>query len=245
MQDLLSGKEDQFQDSQQYICLQDIEGHPTPVAHLSTTIHFVSSESYNDIVIQSNPTQYNIIQPVHNTHTLDHSEDSNIPVSTHGYEVSYQAPNYLFDSFTNETPFFPPTTVSNHLPTQLDHSTSDPTLRPAITSPRSSESAQPPQTRSFPCPSCPKMYSKKYELTKHQKRHAPPCACPYPPCTRAFSENKDLERHINDKHTRANILTCERCGKEFSRKENLTRHAKKGCRGRKERCEKLRRLEMR
>jgi len=245
---LLSGKENQFQDSQQYICLQDIEGHPTPVAHLSTT-HFVASESYDHIATQSNATQYNITQPVHNTHTLGYSESSNIQFSTHGYEVSFPAPNYTSDSFLNETPFFTPATpatVSNHLPTHLDHSTPNPTRRLANTSPQSFESAQPPQIHSFPCPSCPKVYSKKYKLTKHQKRHAPPCKCPHHPCTQAFSETRDLQRHINAKHIRTQIFSCGECGKEFPRNDNMTRHVEKGCRGQKGAAkEELRRLEMR
>ena len=48
--------------------------------------------------------------------------------------------------------------------------------------------------------------------------------CPY--CTKAYKEKQNLTKHINNKHSVKENITCSKCGKGFQQKSSLTRHTK-------------------
>ena len=45
-------------------------------------------------------------------------------------------------------------------------------------------------------------------------------------CTSSFKEKHNLTKHIQNKHTVKEIITCPNCGKVFQQKSSLTRHSK-------------------
>ncbi|KAI8613143.1 hypothetical protein BC830DRAFT_1046130, partial [Chytriomyces sp. MP71] len=50
----------------------------------------------------------------------------------------------------------------------------------------------------FPCPSCPKQFTRKHHLVSHMVSHSQlePLRCPIAGCDATFKRNQDRRRHI-------------------------------------------------
>lgn len=87
-------------------------------------------------------------------------------------------------------------------------------------------------TTTYPCQQCPKIFTKRYELNTHFKKHSRPFSCKVVGCSRAFQFKKDLTRHMQDIHS-DDKLFCpyEECRTKLrrvgtARKATLDRHIK-------------------
>ncbi|KAG0051297.1 hypothetical protein BGZ83_003889 [Gryganskiella cystojenkinii] len=110
-------------------------------------------------------------------------------------------------------------------------------LMTPTTSNSSSSSSPAPSTSSttgsitpgkpIPCPfpSCPKSFTRPFNLNAHVKSHdtLKPYACHV--CPRVFSRKHDLQRHIRV-HTGSKPYVCMCCQKAFARTDALCRHYK-------------------
>ncbi|TLS23333.1 uncharacterized protein PpBr36_05950 [Pyricularia pennisetigena] len=85
----------------------------------------------------------------------------------------------------------------------------------------------------FECSLCPKTFPRPCDLKKHTKFHERPVKCPYEDCAfheRGFSNEKELDRHINDRHTESpQMYSCSHpgCNHKSKRESNLRQHEKK------------------
>lgn len=69
------------------------------------------------------------------------------------------------------------------------------------------------------------------------RTHIRPVLCPYPSCDETKAEPRDMLRHISTAHRvwgrergyKVEGGTCDECGMEFTRKDNLKKHKKGGC----------------
>jgi len=206
---LYTGRENEFNDLPAYVSLSDIDlaNRPFSQTHLSFASN--SSRPFNDRAPQPNITQHNPTQQFQCTPVISHPSDDR---SFHDEVPS------RFDAFQN-----PP--VATYAAPQSFQS-------PALSdnSPESSGQAHYHDPARYYCPYCSRSYDKKYQLTKHLKRHERPCPCTYEGCPDSFSENKDLKRHIDEIHLRKRDYSCDGCMRSFSRADNLRRHQGKGCR---------------
>ncbi len=77
-------------------------------------------------------------------------------------------------------------------------------------------------TAVYPCPACPKTFSRLYSLRSHQRIHGVerPFRCEH--CPASFARNHDLKRHakLHDKKA----WKCSGCDKIFSRRDAIKRH---------------------
>ena len=86
------------------------------------------------------------------------------------------------------------------------------------------------QGRPYRCgyPGCDKSYLRKHYLLRHFVKHTGTSKfkCPHPECVgnEYFGDIALLKRHIATKHTLDNPFRCDRCNKQFMRKENLKHH---------------------
>ncbi|GJJ76449.1 hypothetical protein EMPS_08808 [Entomortierella parvispora] len=99
-------------------------------------------------------------------------------------------------------------------------SSSSPAPTPATTEKASSGKPIP-----CPFPSCPKSFTRHFNLTAHVKSHETlkPYSCHV--CPRVFSRKHDLQRHIRV-HTGSKPYVCVNCQKAFARTDALCRHYK-------------------
>ncbi|OIW22907.1 hypothetical protein CONLIGDRAFT_686988 [Coniochaeta ligniaria NRRL 30616] len=90
--------------------------------------------------------------------------------------------------------------------------------------------------QSYACPDCDKVFEKLHKLRKHQKTHDPSIRCPaVVDCDFVTAEQRDMNRHLWVTHNRYarrhNIEDpgdqCDRCGKWFTRRDNLLKHLNK------------------
>ncbi|TPX11181.1 uncharacterized protein E0L32_000999 [Thyridium curvatum] len=85
----------------------------------------------------------------------------------------------------------------------------------------------------YPCPACGKQFPRKCDLNKHFKTHSRRFKCEYPTCTyseQGFPTQKELERHINDKHNpNRKVFACpyQSCPYKSPRESNLKAHMEK------------------
>ena len=88
------------------------------------------------------------------------------------------------------------------------------------------------QERPYRCgyPECDKTYLGRYRLIRHLVQHigTSKFKCPYPECVGNgyFGDSQMLERHIASKHKLDKPFQCDRCNKQFTRKDSLQRHGK-------------------
>ena len=80
------------------------------------------------------------------------------------------------------------------------------------------------------CKMCGQSFYSELEIEKHlQKRN---CSkddaikhyCQF--CEKSYTEKHNLTKHIKNKHTVNENVTCSKCGKTFQQKSSLTRHTK-------------------
>ncbi|KAF5690629.1 zinc C2H2-type DNA-binding protein [Fusarium denticulatum] len=85
----------------------------------------------------------------------------------------------------------------------------------------------------FECPHCPKVYTKKFNLTSHLQSHTDERPFPCGQCTKAFARLSDLvrhkETHKDKQHICRGVLrngATWGCGKAFGRADTLRTHHK-------------------
>ncbi|KAG9258141.1 uncharacterized protein F5Z01DRAFT_633138 [Emericellopsis atlantica] len=97
----------------------------------------------------------------------------------------------------------------------------------------------PPGDYSYTCDQCSKPCRDERALQKHQRSHSKRYVCQASSgCGYKFTDKKDLERHYRGSHPRyAEKLglkdgetKCDKCGKSFTRKDNMLKHRQK-CNG--------------
>ncbi|GAW21463.1 hypothetical protein ANO14919_109820 [Xylariales sp. No.14919] len=76
------------------------------------------------------------------------------------------------------------------------------------------------------CSTCGKIFPRKCELKKHEKRHEKPYGCTMPGCERRFGSKNDWKRHENTQHPMSETWRCdqESCGRLCDRREMLKAH---------------------
>ncbi|KXX80947.1 Zinc finger protein zas1 [Madurella mycetomatis] len=149
----------------------------------------------------------------------------------------------------NGSPFTPPSTAS---PGSSVHSSqglvavgnnpSQYPLTPASLSPAGSSPASTPSpatmtpttTQLLPCtePSCPKTFTKRSDLRRHERKHRQPFPCAL--CGKGHLDKRALARHLWAKHaeyaqqhnTRSERVKCKLCDYE-GRQDNVARHMKR------------------
>ena len=121
----------------------------------------------------------------------------------------------------------PPQSVDDVAPIVREEQSSDPTdTNKWIIEDKSQE-------RPYRCgyPECDKTYLRRYRLIRHLVQHngTSKFKCPYPECVGNgyFGDSQMLTRHIVSKHKLDKPFQCDRCNKQFTRKDSLLRHGKR------------------
>jgi len=79
---------------------------------------------------------------------------------------------------------------------------------------------------SVPCPHCPKLFMRGYNMRVHIDRvhnKSKPWQCQY--CTKTFATTSDLKQHLSS-HGMGKIHKCEDCGREFTNRDSAILHRK-------------------
>ena len=87
---------------------------------------------------------------------------------------------------------------------------------------------QHPDKKVFPCETCGKLFTRKYNLERHikeahTKTKEDQIGCSH--CEYKTFRKSDLDRHIESIHNKSNFA-CSMCEKSFNRKDNLKMHMK-------------------
>lgn len=76
---------------------------------------------------------------------------------------------------------------------------------------------------------CGKLFNRSYNYRAHMETHdadrVHPFICALPDCMKRFRRKTDLQRHHQSVHLKEKSHQCEYCGRFFSRKDTLGRHA--------------------
>lgn len=84
--------------------------------------------------------------------------------------------------------------------------------------------------KTFECHLCKKQSSGRQALQIHMKSmhtgHTLLHKCPYPMCSKSFTQKSHLNAHTNEIHTKKIMFECDECGKKFYRKGHLIDHLK-------------------
>ena len=89
------------------------------------------------------------------------------------------------------------------------------------------------QERPYRCgyPGCDNTYTRGHHLRRHLVKHTGTSKfkCPHPECVgnEYFGESALLKRHIASKHALDKPFPCDRCNKQFMRKESLKSHTER------------------
>ncbi|KAJ2901013.1 uncharacterized protein MKZ38_002139 [Zalerion maritima] len=131
-----------------------------------------------------------------------------------------------------------PSISSSHTPALLALSTPtfpSATASHALQSISPAPSQRPAAAPSHRCATCSKEYSKRYDLTKHEKKHIKPHRCHHM-CSFRSADLRGLQRHMWTSHREIaersgvpkQIERCEHPGCKYEgRLDNLTRHKKR------------------
>ena len=79
---------------------------------------------------------------------------------------------------------------------------------------------------SVPCPHCPKLFMRGYNMRVHIERvhnKSKPWQCQF--CEKTFATTSDLKQHLSS-HGMGKIHKCEDCGREFSNRDSAILHRK-------------------
>ena len=80
-------------------------------------------------------------------------------------------------------------------------------------------------------PECDKIFTRKCDLSKHEKTHSRPFKCPEPSCKyhdQGLPTEKERDRHINDKHDpNPHFYKCNYCEFRTKRESNCKQHMEK------------------
>lgn len=80
-------------------------------------------------------------------------------------------------------------------------------------------------------PDCDKIFTRKCDLSKHEKTHSRPFKCPEPTCKyheQGLPTEKERDRHINDKHDpNPHFYKCNFCEFRTKRESNCKQHMEK------------------
>eukprot|EP00090_Calanus_glacialis_P009064 TRINITY_DN17402_c1_g1_i1.p1 TRINITY_DN17402_c1_g1~~TRINITY_DN17402_c1_g1_i1.p1 ORF type:complete len:256 (-),score=64.31 TRINITY_DN17402_c1_g1_i1:95-790(-) len=79
---------------------------------------------------------------------------------------------------------------------------------------------------SIPCPHCPKLFMRGYNMRVHIDRvhnKSKPWQCQY--CVKTFATTSDLKQHLSS-HGMGKIHKCEDCGREFTNRDSAILHRK-------------------
>ncbi|KAI0535431.1 hypothetical protein GGR58DRAFT_504330 [Xylaria digitata] len=85
------------------------------------------------------------------------------------------------------------------------------------------------QQHCHPCSTCGKVFPRRCELKKHEKRHEKPYGCTLPDCDKRFGSKNDWKRHENTQHFMLEMWKCdeEGCEKLCHRREMFKAHLEK------------------
>ncbi|PVF93751.1 hypothetical protein CPB86DRAFT_714745 [Serendipita vermifera] len=62
--------------------------------------------------------------------------------------------------------------------------------------------------RPFQCNLCPQNFAREHDLKRHENTHKPvSLPCPLPECTKTYTRNDNLQRHITQKHPTYPLIT--------------------------------------
>ncbi|KAJ3416306.1 hypothetical protein HDV05_002246 [Chytridiales sp. JEL 0842] len=92
---------------------------------------------------------------------------------------------------------------------------------PTSASPTTSTTTAPSK---FPCPHCPKLFSRPYNLATHLHTHTSTFPFLCPSCPSRFSRSHDLARHKRTVHGEVRRWKCGFCELSFERRDALVRH---------------------
>ncbi|XP_077287562.1 uncharacterized protein LOC143912191 [Arctopsyche grandis] len=83
------------------------------------------------------------------------------------------------------------------------------------------------EKKKFICEKCQRAFSRRYELTTHEKSHnnQPHISCLYSTCDKKFYAKFLMKKHFLNSHA-DKMLICDECGKAFRLKYRLMKHIK-------------------
>lgn len=78
--------------------------------------------------------------------------------------------------------------------------------------------------REFRCAHCPKVFSWKSNLIRHQVAHDVSRRYVCESCRKVFTDPSNLQRHVRSQHVGARSHACQECGKTFATSSGLKQH---------------------
>ncbi|GFR82599.1 transcriptional repressor scratch 1 [Elysia marginata] len=81
------------------------------------------------------------------------------------------------------------------------------------------------------CPICCRLFTRSWLLKGHMRTHTGerPYQCSYPTCQKAFADRSNLRSHMLTHTAAPKSFPCRRCGRTFSQKRYLHKHAMEVC----------------